>query len=286
MKKDRLMIIASFLLVASLGVPVYAAKVVDVSASVHNFSMSAAAVSLPHASNNETQVCIFCHTPHNADVANERPLWNRQDPTTMWVFYNSATLEAASRPNAVSTVKPASLMCLSCHDGSIGVNRVINESNTTVSTAAGGTLGDIEIGNSIDPVPAQAIMQGDGFFFPTIPGLRIGAATDSVDVFNDTGKLYDDHPISFSYSAAQGDDLQLHPIGDAKLAGLVFYPRNGTADHLECGTCHDPHVAYDPDGDPLSTLKTLANPAANPNYAPFLRISNTGSAMCLTCHNK
>ncbi|MBW6510969.1 MAG: hypothetical protein K0A93_02465 [Desulfuromonadaceae bacterium] len=246
-----------------------AAKVVDVSASLHNFSTAAMAENLQYGSTNETEVCIFCHTPHNASVGNERPLWNRTDPTSTWVFYNSATLTPAARPGAVGTVKPASLMCLSCHDGSIGVNRVINESNIT---------GPIELVGD----PADVYVWPAGFMEPWVPGPRIGAAPDSVDAFADTGKLYDDHPISFSYAAAQGADLGLHPIGDAKLAGLVFYPRNGSADHIECGTCHDPHVAYDNSG----ALGALTNASANPNYAPFLRISNTGSTMCLTCHNK
>ncbi|MDT8422429.1 MAG: cytochrome c3 family protein, partial [Desulfuromonadales bacterium] len=158
----------------------------------------------------------------------------------------------------------ASLMCLSCHDGSIGVNRVINESNIT---------GPIKFVND----PAEVFIGPD--IFGVNPDKRIGGVVG--DPWG-TGNLNDDHPISFSYSAAQGADLDLHPIGDAQLAGLVFYPRNGTADHVECGTCHDPHVAYDNSG----ALGALTNASANPNYAPFLRISNTGSTMCLTCHNK
>lgn len=89
--------------------------------------------------------------------------------------------------------------------------------------------------------------------------------------------MSNDHPI--------GMDLGLNPelidrSSDGLIAGLntiaeitgasgfnenPFY--NGAANTMWCSTCHDVH-----DGDPLT--------------APFLRISNAGSAMCKACHNK
>ena len=52
---------------------------------------------------------------------------------------------------------------------------------------------------------------------------------------------------------------------------MVLYRRTFTAGvgpSVECASCHDPHV------EETATRKT------------FLRIANTGSALCLTCHNK
>lgn len=66
---------------------------------------------------NETEVCIFCHTPHNADP--QAPLWNRYNPTTYYRIYSSSTLDARmDQPGG------ASKMCLSCHDGSIALGLV------------------------------------------------------------------------------------------------------------------------------------------------------------------
>ena len=40
----------------------------------------------------EAEICIFCHTPHNA--APQTPLWNRETPTTHYRIYQSSTLDA------------------------------------------------------------------------------------------------------------------------------------------------------------------------------------------------
>ena len=76
----------------------------------------------------------------------------------------------------------------------------------------------------------------------------------------------------------------------ATTASLKFYDANGNsrADsneirfyntgegyEVECASCHDPHGV--PSGGPGTN--TLLRPS-------FLRVSNAGSAVCLTCHNK
>ncbi len=58
---------------------------------------------------------------------------------------------------------------------------------------------------------------------------------------------------------------------------MILYTRNfggatGNAPSVECGSCHDPHVE-----------EATGTPAAGKT---FLRIANTGSAVCLACHNK
>jgi predicted CXXCH cytochrome family protein len=67
----------------------------------------------------ENEVCIFCHTPHNASP--EAPLWNRHSPTTYYRIYRSRTLQAR-----VTQPGPASKLCLSCHDGSIALGLTLD----------------------------------------------------------------------------------------------------------------------------------------------------------------
>ncbi len=68
---------------------------------------------------NESRVCIFCHTPHNANPA--APLWNRYNPRTHYRIYNSSTIDARiDQPGA------ASKLCLSCHDGSIALGLTVS----------------------------------------------------------------------------------------------------------------------------------------------------------------
>lgn len=68
----------------------------------------------------ETEICIFCHTPHNA--APQTPLWNRETPRTHYRIYESSTLDAR-----VDQPSGPSKMCLSCHDGSLALGAVLSE---------------------------------------------------------------------------------------------------------------------------------------------------------------
>jgi len=72
--------------------------------------------------------------------------------------------------------------------------------------------------------------------------------------------LGDDHPISITYDASK-DSKFILPV-DGKVGALPLYGE--AKDQVECGTCHNVH---------------------DPSVAPFLRISNAGSALCLSCHN-
>lgn len=72
---------------------------------------------------NEGEICIFCHTPHNADP--QAPLWNRYNPTTYYRIYSSSTTDARiDQPGGPSK------MCLSCHDGSIALGLVLSRPAT------------------------------------------------------------------------------------------------------------------------------------------------------------
>ncbi len=68
---------------------------------------------------NQSEVCIFCHTPHNA--APQTPLWNRANPRTHYRIYGSSTTDARmDQPSGPSK------MCLSCHDGSMALGEVLS----------------------------------------------------------------------------------------------------------------------------------------------------------------
>ena len=81
----------------------------------------------------ETQMCKFCHVPHNPQ-STTAPLWNRSAPASQGTF----TLYDGT---AASSVTGTSIMCLSCHDG------------VTNLDAFGGTTGTA--GNDIDTVFAS-----------------------------------------------------------------------------------------------------------------------------------
>lgn len=77
-----------------------------------------------------SEICIFCHAPHNATPAT--PLWNRTLPTLVYTPYSSSTMQAApGQPTH------ASKLCLSCHDGTIGLGQTLNP---PMPAGTGGTI--------------------------------------------------------------------------------------------------------------------------------------------------
>lgn len=68
----------------------------------------------------EDRICIFCHTPHHAEP--KTPLWNRSiKEGSTYETYESTTI-------GVSVPQPTgpSRLCLSCHDGTVGLGSVLS----------------------------------------------------------------------------------------------------------------------------------------------------------------
>ncbi|HEY5673961.1 MAG TPA: hypothetical protein VIR78_09670 [Malonomonas sp.] len=233
--------------------PVWAAKVSDVYNTKHNLASTQPNPfwNAAYSALNVDEVCIFCHTPHGGSL--DGPLWNRDlsaiSPAAVFTHYSSETLSTTVGASN-RAVNKQSLLCLSCHDGSIGVGDNLINNGGTVPDNTGAFF--------------KVILDPDGIS----PGKRTGAARGNL---LSTTDLSDDHPISFNYPDVFADATNagaLHTVVDIEAADLVLY--NGASKTVECVTCHDPHVDSSVDAD----------------YKPFLRVPNTGSAMCLACHIK
>lgn len=215
-----------------------------------------------YKANNEDEICIFCHTPHGGTLSG--PLWNRDlTPHSGYTHYSSDTLSTAGGlDNSSRTVNDESLLCLACHDGSIGVgDNLLNPGSVTPSNSTT----KIQIGWNSD-------------LGLSVPGPQIGSSYDGLRASTASNTdLSDDHPISFSYSAVVLDKpgtLNADADDDNYIGGMRLY---GVNKNVECATCHDPHVNYFVDG---------GFPGADADYDPFLAVPNTGSSMCLACHIK
>ncbi|MCM2265654.1 MAG: hypothetical protein NDI73_10745 [Desulfuromonadales bacterium] len=203
MKKVLIMAAALSLLAA----PAMASSVVD---SKHNLSTSGPGTI---KSTNYSEVCVFCHTPHGASLTvTGAPLWNRSKmPADFTVadMYNSATLEASSKPSANGNLanlnNSDAKLCLSCHDGTNLVDDLLNPANSS--------------GNA-QPIGLTATSLGIG----------------NGDLLDGTNSLKNDHPVGIDYAAADGTDAELQAIATATAAGVDFF--NG---RLWCSSCHDVH---------------------------------------------
>lgn len=73
------------------------------------------------------QICIVCHTPHNAStIVTDAPLWNHSTTAVSFSLYSSSTMNSTvGQPDA------SSKLCLSCHDGTVALE---NFGATTTGT--------------------------------------------------------------------------------------------------------------------------------------------------------
>ena len=273
--------------------PAGAVRKSDVLNSKHN--LSATAPNQPYGpatrtvtAVSESQICAFCHTPHNAsakDVAGNllsvRPLWNRRVPVpTGYTGYSSSSLDAATI-QAGFNGQPggSSKLCLSCHDGTLAVNTV------NVINGASGS-------------PGATISMTGGV--TTLPGGTYGATSGFTT--NLGADLTNDHPISVDFTTALANrDGELRAVdatqkwtsgGNVIIGKRPSSPKpmlplettgSGGTGQVQCSACHDPHlVETDTTKGNQMFLRTnrFQEAAPGPSY------SQANDILCLACHDK
>jgi len=111
----------------------------------------------------ESEVCLFCHTPHRG--TGEQPLWNHAPSVATYIPYSSSTAKAA-----IGQPTGASKLCLSCHDGTVALGMVASrktpiEMRNAVSTLPAGpsNLGtDLSDDHPVSFTYDNALVSADG----------------------------------------------------------------------------------------------------------------------------
>jgi predicted CXXCH cytochrome family protein len=99
--------------------------------SKHDFSASGPSTTYKGTS---TQVCVYCHAPHNTSTTNQ-PLWNHATSTATYTVYGAAPGNPSSTLDAViSQPGGVSKLCLSCHDGTVAVDSFGGATGTKLVT--------------------------------------------------------------------------------------------------------------------------------------------------------
>ena len=126
---------STFALVSLLLVPneVHADTILN---SKHDLSASGPG---PIKAMTESEVCLFCHTPHRG--TGETPLWNHALSSATYTPYDSSTLKAT-----VGQPTGSSKLCLSCHDGTVALGMVKSRSSA-INMAGGVTTMPVGSGN-------------------------------------------------------------------------------------------------------------------------------------------
>jgi len=133
------------------------------------------------------QICITCHTPHNANPPRQSLLWNRTltGAGTFSLYDSTVNPDFAGGTPDLTAGNATSLLCLGCHDGSIALNVVYNNSPLSATDYLSSTV--------------------------------TGAALLASDLRND-------HPVGFDYSSsvtAKPLEYNASPTGVKLSAGRV-----------------------------------------------------------------
>lgn len=195
--------------------------------SYHDLGTTAATYGDTGEQGGQNRICVYCHAPHNTiklgspeavdgmgNPVEYLPLWNHAiTDMAAYEMYSNGPLAPTTGDGALNAImgQPTgvSILCLSCHDGSVATN-------------AYGAPGTSSVGAGDKTMTGRAL----------IGGLNISTGL---------GDLSNHHPISFDYAAADALDDEINPattsmgtfgktINDFLFGGSV-----------ECATCHDVH---------------------------------------------
>jgi hypothetical protein len=298
----------------------------DIKNTLHNLSSSniVAGINIGPGANTTAEVCVFCHTPHgaNTNAPGATPLWNRTVPANSgYTIYGSPNFDGANsgQPQGVS------LACLSCHDGTIALDSLINMSGSG-GFRPGNLLPPGATTDMIAPAGGSAFLTGGTNVMSggvrTDTGPNYGVITGGASPFpNLTTNLSDDHPISMQIPVTdpQFDELLLNspPVDSSGLRKLTrnvgsvnadkrdslrSYPgvdrTPGSGYYIECASCHNPHTPrpmflrlpsrYDSATILLSGggATTTADLGVGGPVQLIADNPNAGSLICISCHQK
>ncbi len=212
---------AASLLLALAATPSHAV-IGTIVGSKHDFSTTGPSATYKSAT--QTQVCVYCHAPHNS--ASTTLLWNHAASAATYTLYSSSSLNATvAQPAGVSK------LCLSCHDGTIAIDSFGGATGTKM--VAGAPLLGTDLSND-HPIGFQynaALVTADGGLKAVSTAATIGTGnTGTIE-----SKLLVGTPGSATMECSSCHDVHNSTSGTAVEAKLLKITTVGSA---LCTTCH------------------------------------------------
>jgi hypothetical protein len=222
------------------------------------------------------RVCIFCHTPHNAQsgaagAGIPTPLWNHlPSPANLPAYAWAAPANLPIGFPAGDPLVGPSRLCMACHDGVTAVDN--HGPYTAGQTAQGGNNGNHALVNPSRSITDLTVTHPIGFLYSDALTLR----TTEELVDPSTGAFFVDRVLEDAAAAGNNSKVGQRagwtytnkPISDTLYQGFVT-----------CASCHEVHNLRNSANDP-----SVSNPGFTPNY--FVWAREKGSALCLSCHVK
>jgi len=207
-----------------------------INGTVHDLSSTHNGISYLSSSDTLNRICIFCHAPHNTIRLNSAgangtgplanaafdylPLWNHELTAQIggYTMYENGTGAPQIGPKASQAIlnglaQPGgvSLLCLSCHDGTVAINSYGNTDQPSYSQSSGGAT-----------ISTSYMIGKDAY-------------------------LGNHHPIGFDYDAVVADDPAIRSADLAyyhaadPVRNHLYSGTDGDQLYMECATCHAVH---------------------------------------------
>ncbi|HXJ18535.1 MAG TPA: cytochrome c3 family protein [Candidatus Polarisedimenticolia bacterium] len=271
MKRTVILLLAFVaLLFASTSAQAQYSRIADIVGTDHNLSATGPG---SIKAETQTQICFYCHVPHQVQdttdpavtsgPANQPPLWNHYlSAKASYGVYSSPSFDAMGTDisdlgGAVAGSAAVSNLCLSCHDGTVGVNTLYKGEYVSAT-------GERQSPSFYDDTGAVS--------GPNVPVYMMADTQIGAGVYG----LSSTHPLNFTYDAAlaaKSISLQVPAVDTSGIGGARLGLTTSTgkflplfAGKMQCPSCHNVH--------------------SNANGRPFLRASTNGSELCLGCHGK
>lgn len=178
----------------------------NINGSKHDLSVGMGGHDYSFAYSDSSFVCVYCHTPHDPNTNSSGKLsWNRSFSASPYSLYSMPGPDSGSVAAQSLASSSYSVICLSCHDGTIAV-----ASRVKMATRA-----------DMDHSRVRGYIGHAG-----IPSALQAAFSE--------GGMSNDHPVGVIYSNFA--NTALNPENSITVAGLKLFEGK-----VECATCHDPH---------------------------------------------
>lgn len=159
----------------------------------------------------ETQICIFCHTPHGARP--QSTLWSRPDPSSMGTFPTFSEPGSVQDPSGILGINNAGISGTTLYGNNTSPNEYPNGASKLCLSCHDGVtaMGILATGDELDMVGGAAI------------GINLAIS----------------HPISFVYNSAV--QTYLNTLGKTDVYKWPTTAYLDGASRVQCTICHQPH---------------------------------------------
>ena len=213
--------------------------------------------------------CLYCHAPHNG-VGGATPLWNQKLSKQTYKTYTSSTYKETGQ--AQLQQGSDSLLCLSCHDGSV---------------APGQTQAYGKIAMSGSMKPADVFGPSLQSSHPNSLILPLKDDPELVKTLTASGRTADP-AVKLIKGNIECDTCHNPHVQSIDKISQNFLVRDGANGKL-CLACHDPKRVVTGTANQLwqwdiSSHATSSNAARSAGTAPVGGYSTVAQNACISCH--